>query len=406
MNQEPIPILVLTTCYPKWQGDTNGLFLEDLCKRLQPTYKMIVLAPWESGLKRQDVLSGITVYRHPQFFWPVNLAYGDDILDKLRKNPLKWGIIPVFFAFQLLYIWKLYRKYSIRLIHAHWIIPSGFTAVFYKLIFGRKTKVLITAHGDDVWSFLKRPLKWILMFILQRADTISGVSTALVEKLIEMAPSKPIFLGPMGVNTLKFHQKSKLYNANKVPIILFVGRLRQGKGILELMEALVLLNQRQVQYKALIVGEGMLRQELLGIISNAKLEQKITLTGIVGHDELPEIYAAADIFILPSHSEGLGLVYLEAMSSGVLTIASPLPTIKDIIQHGETGIILKNTTPTAIADCLESVLNDLISYKEMAKKGQEFAIKTFDWEKVAETYHGQYKNTISEEKQFNEYARR
>lgn len=390
----PTRVLVLTTCYPKSQGDINGLFIEDLNKRLQPTYKIIVLAPWEPGLKRHEFLSGIEVFRHPQFFWPVRLAYGDDIMDKLRQKPWKWAVLPVFLLFQLLYTRKLCRTFSIQLIHAHWVIPSGLIAVIYKLLLNRRIKVLSTAHGDDVWSFLKTPSKWVLKFILRNTETTIGVSKALLNKITEINTNQSSFLGPMGVDTRKFSKNHKPSKKQIEATILFVGTLIPRKGISSLVDALILLKKKEIPFNAILVGRGMLKEEISAKINAAGLNDKITLAGAVGHDYLPEYYSQADIFILPSHSEGLGLVYLEAMSSGVLTIASPLPTIKDIMKHGQTGIILENLSPLTIANCLEDTILNLEAYREIAERGRQFVVQTFDWEIAASNYNRFYQSTM------------
>lgn len=389
----PTRVLVLTTCYPKSQGDINGLFIEDLNKRLQPTYKIIVLAPWEPGLKRHEVLSGIEVFRHPQFFWPVRLAYGDDIMDKLRQKPWKWAVLPFFLLFQLLYTRKLCRTFSIQLIHAHWVIPSGLIAVIYKLLLNRRAKVLTTAHGSDIWSFLGPISKWGLRWIVKNTDSLVGVSSALVEKLIDLGPKNTPFKGPMGIDTQRFVPLIK-NTKGPIPTLLFVGRFRAGKGIVQLLDALIVLNKRQVLFKAIFVGEGLLKEEISAKINAAGLNNKITLAGAVGHEFLPEYYSQADIFILPSHSEGLGLVYLEAMSSGVLTIASPLPTIKDIMKHGQTGIILENLSPLTIANCLEDAILNPEAYREIAERGRQFVVQTFDWEIAASNYNRFYQSTL------------
>ena len=118
----------------------------------------------------------------------------------------------------------------------------------------------------------------------------------------------------------------------------------------------------------------------LGIIKN------IIFIGALSHEELSEYYATADLFILPSFSEGFGLVIIEAMSSGTLVAVSDLPAIHDIVKEGETGFFFDEISATAISRKIKYIMLNLHNFDDVKCRGREYVVKNFDWEIVKNNY--------------------
>ncbi|MGI9262428.1 MAG: glycosyltransferase family 4 protein, partial [Woeseiaceae bacterium] len=126
----PKKLLVLTSTYPRWSGDTEPRFVEYLSQELAKSYEVVVLAPHCDGAARRETLSkdgrSISVHRF-RYFIPTlqSLAYEGGILSRIRRNPFRILLVPFFIAAQLYAISVLHRRYRFDAIHAHWIIPQG-----------------------------------------------------------------------------------------------------------------------------------------------------------------------------------------------------------------------------------------------------------------------------------------
>ncbi len=131
--------------------------------------------------------------------------------------------------------------------------------------------------------------------------------------------------------------KQKVFGIkNGNPVMLFAGRVSEEKGVMELPEIYNKIREDMPEVKLAIAGKGPAEKEL-----KKKLPDAIYL-GWIEHDKLPEIYSAADMFILPSRFDTFGCVVLEALSCGLPVIAYKTKGPKDIVKNGENGFLVNN----------------------------------------------------------------
>lgn len=392
-------ILVLSTSYPKFSGDVNGVFIHGLCKSLTGRFNIFVISPWENGIAKEEVLDGVHVIRHKQFLWNVNFAYGVDIMNKIKQNPLLYFVIPFFLFFQMLCVRQVIRKHEISLIHANWLIPSGLVAVLYKLLFKRKTRIISTLLGADIWSFNNGLTKHVLMFAFNKIDVITAQSIPLLEEIIRLGYKGKSHLLPLGVDTKKFTPETPINNIrNKYKIkgffLLFVGSIIERKGVKPLVEAMVLLKKRNDNFKLLIVGSGNLEHRLQLMINQNGLENHVVMTGPIPNEELPPFFSSADIFVLPSFSEGFPLVVMEAISSGTVPVVSDLSVFAD----NENRDILFNLVKAGNAENIAQVLVKLMDNPDEIKKRKDslrkFAIENYEVTIIAERYARVYDDLL------------
>lgn len=128
--------------------------------------------------------------------------------------------------------------------------------------------------------------------------------------------------------------------------VLFVGRLVPEKGPTVLLEAVAGLRDVPVQVQ--VVGKGPLAGELQRTIVARGLGDRVELVGPLGQDELPERYAWADVLCLPSFAEGLPVVLMEALATGLPVVTTPIAGIGELVEDGQTGLL----TPPGRADLL------------------------------------------------------
>lgn len=385
-------LLVLTSSYPKYEGDVSGNFVYDLTSRLANNFEIHILAPAYKGSLSFEAVGSIKIHRHKQFLTNnIELAYGGGILAKIRKNYLYLFVVPFYFFYQFLAIGRISKKEKIRLIHAHWLIPQGFLAVIYKMLFDRKVKIVVTIHGTDINSFDNFAGRQLKRFILKRIDELAVVSNALKEKAIDLGYRKEVFVYPMGVDTKLFSPGKKSESIRtKYSItgafLIFVGSLIEQKNIRHLIQAMPLIIKKHPTVKLAVVGDGNLKNEMIALAKELRVSENVVFTGTIPHNDLPPYFATADLLILPSFSEGFGLVIIEAMSCKTLAVTSNLGGIHDIISDGETGFYFKGTSKEAIGKKINFILQNKEKFEKIRGRGRQRVVEKFDWDIVGSNY--------------------
>jgi glycosyltransferase involved in cell wall biosynthesis len=138
------------------------------------------------------------------------------------------------------------------------------------------------------------------------------------------------------------------------PLLLMVSRLSHEKGHVDLLEALAILKRRGVRCHLLIVGEGYERAAIERARERLGLNEDVTLAG--QQNDVRPYYAAATLYLMPSHSEGSPNALLEAMAAGVPAIASRAGGIPEIMTDGSTGVLVPPRRPEALADAVQRLL--------------------------------------------------
>jgi glycosyltransferase involved in cell wall biosynthesis len=169
------------------------------------------------------------------------------------------------------------------------------------------------------------------------------------------------------------------------PLLVAVGRLKAPKDFVTLVRALRLLRPG---FEALIVGDGPDRPTLESEIRRLHLEDRVRLTG-ERHD-VPDLLAAADVFVLSSESEGLPVSVLEAMATGLPVVASRVGGLPELIVDGETGLLVEPRDPDALAAALERLVADRALRRELGAAGRAYAEAHFDPESFARAHVNLY----------------
>ena len=385
-------ILVLTSTYPRWKGDTEPAFIHSLCKQLTGRYKVILLAPHYPGAKRREELDGIKVYR---FFYSLSamehLAYDGGIIQNMKNNRLKYLLVPFFIASQYIMIVALCRKHRISLIHAHWLIPQGLSAVLSRYLIPEHIRILCTSHGGDLYSLLGGSLSAVKRYVLSRSDHVTVVSEAMKSRVLQMGchPQK-VTMQSMGVDL-----KNRFTPDGMATIstdLIFVGRLVEKKGVSTLVEAVHHLRPEFPELKLTIIGDGPERYALEKQARTLGIYHQIDFLGAVPNERLPDYYRSARIAIVPSivakdgDQEGLGLVAVEAMGCGCATVVSNLPALEDVVEDRETGLMFESGNAADLADKIRQLLVDESLRLRLARKGREYVASKFDWEEVGNNY--------------------
>jgi glycosyltransferase involved in cell wall biosynthesis len=309
---------------------------------------------------------------------------------------------------------NLFRKplvQEVDVVHAHLTVPPGeVAALFYAKT--KKKPLVVTYHGDpDVrYGKLNRRIivsvynKFMLNKVLSGASIIVSPSKRYIDesRFLPQYKDKLVTI-PNGINVEEFNIpyskaecRTKLGWATDDNIILFVGNLIQYKGPHILIRAMPGVIERIPKTRLIMVGSGNMRDELEKLSKKLELSKYVEFAGFVGGNLKSLYYKTADIFVLPSimGPENSPVAILEAMASGLPTVASKISGIPDTVNDGETGSLIPPGDSEALADAVVHLLRDPNLRSRMADSAKK-KLDNYSWEKIAKESEKLYKSLTS-----------
>jgi glycosyltransferase involved in cell wall biosynthesis len=162
-------------------------------------------------------------------------------------------------------------------------------------------------------------------------------------------------------------------------IILTVGRMSAEKGHADLLHAVALLREKDLPgFRVVLVGDGPEQENLQQLASRLGITPLIVRTGF--QRNVAPYYGIADIFVLPSHSEGSPNVVLEAMAAGLPIVATSVGGVPEIIENGRTGILVSSRNPAALAEALKTVLSSDEAHDRLGTAAKQEVGASFTFE--------------------------
>jgi len=239
--------------------------------------------------------------------------------------------------------------------------------VGYKLKKKFNLPLLIDLHGDFFEnpefvkeSFINRFLLILAKFLIKKADLIRPVSQKIKDKLIRFGikPEKiKVAPTPVDLSHFKTFDQEKLKELKRKYegqlVLLFVGILKIEKNLDFFLRVLSQIKTDYQSLKFLIIGDGPKKQEWRNLAKKLKLEETVEFLGSRKHQDLPIYYNLADIFVLPSTSESLGKVIMEAAMAKNAVLASKTLGAQSLINHNQTGLLFEINDQK---DCLDNLL--------------------------------------------------
>jgi glycosyltransferase involved in cell wall biosynthesis len=264
----------------------------------------------------------------------------------------------------------------------------GFGAALAKILFPKRLRFVVRLIGNDPSvSLLVRRSKWrfkleqkLERFVLRRADVVlpMGRYTYDLSVAYGVNPNKIVVL-PFPVTWLNF---SKTIDLPATPTVLFCGRLIKEKGAHVLLQAMKLVRQRVRDARLVIVGDTdnkTYRFELEELVDSLGIRDSVSFRGWISNDEIGKIYQESWLLVVPSiWEEGLGMVMVEAGLMERAVIGSDLGGIKDFIQNGVNGLLVRPGHVQSLANAITSILGDRVHAVEMGKQNSENARRYLD----------------------------
>lgn len=376
-------LIVLSSTFPRWEGDKEPRFVFDLCRRLADEYEITVIAPHAAGTRCRETMTGLDVirFRYGPLCWE-RLAYDGGIVANLRRRPWLYLVLPLFFLGQAWSLLRTMRDVRPAAVHAHWIVPQGTVLAMVLLLSGSRPHTVCTVHGSDVSALRGRFWSWLRRAVSRRCGRIVAVSDALETALLEDGcPPERLSVIPMGVDLRGLFSPDGQWRSETE--VLYAGRLVSGKGVDVLLRAFPRILQNCPEATLTVAGDGPERGSLEAAARSLGLGMRVSFTGAVAHADLAVLYRRAALLVLPSRDEGFGLVVVEAMGSGCPVVASDLPAIRALVQDGETGRLFRTGDPDRLAQAVSELLADEKVRRGLAERARHHVLERYDWQSIA-----------------------
>ena len=178
---------------------------------------------------------------------------------------------------------------------------------------------------------------------------------------------------------------------HRAHLIGYIGRFHEEKGILNFIKALPAVLNTPDELRVLIGGDGPQKESIVAILQENGLTARIDLPGWIVQQDLPLRLNTLRLLVIPSFTEGLPNIMLEAMACGTPVAATPVGAIPDIIKDGETGFIMENNSPECIAKTISRALNDpnvetiALNARLLVQREFAFDISVKQWKRILET---------------------
>jgi glycosyltransferase involved in cell wall biosynthesis len=396
-----LDLLFLTQTWPRFEGDTAGPFIRDLARGLvRGGDRVTVLAPHAEGVPAGWDDGGVEVatFRYAPERREV-LGYGRSLeADEKVKGGAALAA-PLYALGALRAVRRQLRRRRFDLVHAHWIVPNGVVAAAAR---GR-TPLAIGLHGSDVFLAEKPGVRSAARWALARAHLLTGCSPELVDRVRALGfPEERSRVIPYGVDVAAFSPEAgrrriwreRLGVPDGAPLVLGVGRMATKKGFQVLIEILPALLAEHPDLHVVLAGGGDRLEEFKAAASAWR--GRVHFPGSVLRDTLPDLYRAADVFVLPAvhdskgNVDGLPNVILEAMASGLPVVASGISGIPLAVEEGETGLLVPEKDPGALLAALRRLLVDPEAARALGERGRRRAEVELTWDAVAARYREGY----------------
>ncbi len=363
----------ITTDFPPMRGGIAAL-LAGLARSCSEHCEVTVLAPRTPGAEQSDGRQPYRIIRVP----------GPPAIREARV---------------LRHLVRLDRAGALDLIVCgSWFTPG---AVAWLMQVSRRKPYIVWTHGSEVaddWLTFRRAVKSLLrplkMQVFQRCAAVVAISRFTKTLVVAQGVSpEKIYVIPPGVDPSRFSPSGDAlavarYRKGATHVLLTVARLDPHKGHATVLKALAAELHDLEGLRYLIAGSGPEGSALRALASRLGVAAKVEYLGHVPDDDLPILYRAADVFVMPStmlegrldYVEGFGIAYLEASASQKPIVAALGGGVEDAVVDGVTGLLVKPDDVSEISRAIRSLLLDPARAERLGRAGRERVVSqlTFD----------------------------
>lgn len=371
-------ILVLSHEYPPIGGG-GGMVAKDLALGLAARgHHLVILTTKVDGLEEDPQIENMRVERIATF----------------RKSAFKAGLLDMA-AYNLAALFhgaSLVRKWKPDVIHAHFAVPAGAVALLLSAVF--KVPYVVTAHLGDVPgavpSKTENWFRWIFPFthaIWKNAATVIAVSE-FTRQLALRHYEVPIQVIHNGVDLPFLDLPTTPPDASQPVRLMFAGRFAEQKNPAHLVQALAPL--RELNWVCNMMGDGPLYEQIKAQVKELGMQGKFVFFGWVTPEQVKAAFTQNDILILPSSSEGLSVVGVQALANGLVMVLSNAGGNPELV-NGENGELFEVGNIAELTTALRKYISDHKALLDARHKSVEFSRK-FELEKIVAQYEKAFQN--------------
>ena len=353
-------------------GGGGGRAAYDICKELVARgHNVTVLTAHMHGLPLEEYKDGIRLIRIPS----------------LRSESFRASFFTML-AYVLSGLWaglRLIRLDRPDIIHTHFAVPSGALAWMLSVLTG--IPYVLTAHLGDVPGGVPEKtgkwFRWLEPFtkpIWKRAKRVVAVSE-FTRQLALQHYSVDIQVIPNGADVT--HLAPSEIKVNTPPRLVFAGRFVYQKNPVAIVQ--ILSQLKDLNWQCAMLGNGPMLEDIKREIGKSGMNERFDLPGWVTPEQVLDHFSKSDILFMPSFSEGLPVVGVQALAKGLAIVASRIGGFLDLVDENKNGYLIDVQDKDAFAGILRELISDtdlLFQFRAASlKKSRDFEIQ-----KVADQY--------------------
>jgi glycosyltransferase involved in cell wall biosynthesis len=398
-------VVMVASSYPRYPGDSVGSFMEPIAQGIAARgHEVHLVAPWHPKWSRAKVENG--VHFHLFRYAPVaalnTFGYAEGLKADVRLRATAIAAAPLALAAGWFKALRVAQKKRATLMHAHWVIPGGVIGAAAS----GSIPLVISLHGSDVFVAERHGAARIAaQLAFRRAGWVTACSSDLRDRAAAVgADARRSSVIPYGVDSERFRPdpawrargREILGLGPEVPLIFAVGRLVSKKGFDYLIDAAAILQSRYPNLRVAIAGDGDLRAPLEARAASAGMGDRTRFLGLVSHDDIPTLLAAADVAVAPSvhddagNVDGLPNTVMETLSSATPLVTTPAGGIAAVAVDGVTARLVPERDATALAAAIDDLLRSPARASEIGGRARELVCRNHSWARVAQEFEQTY----------------
>jgi glycosyltransferase involved in cell wall biosynthesis len=390
-------LLVLTSSFPTRENPGGGIFIRRLLEQLPGKIQVTIVTP-DTATKKET--------RDSRSDWRVKwVRYAPKSLQILANHPggmpaaLKahpWLvlILPLWALAMFAVVLRLAAGHD--LIHAHWSVCGLIGGVAGRM---SGTPVLTTLHGTDVaWVGRYAIFRLVLKLCIALNPRIVAVSPAMARRLHSRWPRwrSRIQTIPNGIAREFFSvATNREWDTTREFRFTVIGNLIPSKQVHHILEAFKRLADEGRTIRLVIAGDGPCRSELMHSVQCSGISPKVEFMGAIPPDRVPAVLSQSHALVLASGHEGRSTIVMEAMATGAAVIATNIDGVRELIEHGRTGLLFAPGDIEALTGHMASLLDQPGRAAALAQRAHHWATSQgLTWAETAARYDRLYRQML------------
>jgi glycosyltransferase involved in cell wall biosynthesis len=405
----PFVIVMATSSYPRFPGDSVGTFMEPIAKSVAARgHDVHVVAPWHPLVTRGRQEDGVTFhfYKYAPIASLNVFGYAAAMRADVSLRGAAYAAAPLAMTAAILAARRVAGRQHACVMHGHWLVPGGAIAACA----APSRPLVVSLHGSDVFVAERlAPARVVARRVLRRAAVVTACSSDLALRAIALgADPGRVAVVPYGVDVGRFRPdpaaraalRCRLRLNDETALVFAAGRLVRKKGFEYLIQAAALIPHEAAAVVA-IAGEGDLRDELEARVREAGAGDRVRFLGNQTQDDVARWLSAADVVAVPSirddtgNVDGLPNIVLEALASGTPLVTTPAGGIGAVVESGRTALVVPERDPAALAQAIASLIADEAARARLGEAARALVSARFGWSETAKQLEHAYERALA-----------